>query len=776
MYNSYNDYKMIDTQLEFSERIKLVHSNILTRLKPRDDREDTWTSPVGPNGKDPMLDAFEEAPDAPYVICLANGIVRTWLETPCVIFPNEAVVGITRPEYPLLEHFSKGIRVHSCNKSGGFDDPKAHRERIERLLTKLQPKTNEYKDVCGKAHVGETHFNMLESQAMYWAGGYQGHTIPNYVTLLENGLDKMLEKIDFWAKLNAKDQDTADFYEANRIIVRGMIAHLEQYSNYAAELAETETDSTQKRYYEEISANCKFVAHNKPETLYQAVQLMWILSLWDWVDCLGRADQYLYKFYEKSINDGDVIPVEDSIASIMFKIWENGAHNVTLSGCKPEDGTDATNDLSYLFLQVLRNIHDTHPRICVRIREDVQPELLNLIVKIWSEGMSDPSIISDKLVIPGLQRIEVPLWDARDFATLGCQEIEIPGKSNTGCEDGSFNVAKVLEIAMIGGKSRTDQTYQLGPKTKTFLECETFEEFYESFATQLAYFTEFHCWMCSRGQEIRAANHAKLVKGVFTDGVLESGRNHDDGGPIYGYGVIETAGVIPTADSLTAIKKLVFEEKLITKQELLDALAANFEGYERIRQMLLNKAPKFGNDDDEADTMAVRVLNSYWDEVGKYRSIRGGLYTGACSLLEGGISYGKCMAAMPDGRFQGEPLGNTMGPRPGADHSGVSAMLASVAKLPLHKGVGGTTLNVIFTTKMLSTPELRNNIAALVKNYMTTGGQMAQITTANLEDLKDAKIHPERHGDLIVRVGGFSIQFVQLDGETQDEIISRYTA
>ncbi|MBP3348742.1 MAG: hypothetical protein J6L92_08310, partial [Clostridia bacterium] len=121
-------------------------------------------------------------------------------------------------------------------------------------------------------------------------------------------------------------------------------------------------------------------------------------------------------------------------------------------------------------------------------------------------------------------------------------------------------------------------------------------------------------------------------------------------------------------------------------------------------------------------------------------------------------------------------LGNTMGPRPGADHEGVSAMLASVAKLPLHKGVGGTTLNVIFTTKMLSTPELRDNIAALVKTYMTTGGQMAQITTANVEDLKDAKVHPERHGNLIVRVGGYSIQFVQLDAETQDEIISRYTA
>ena len=768
VYKHYKDYTMTDTSLEFSERIKLVQENVKSRLRPRNDREDTHTSPVGTNGKDPIFDAFNEDPNAPYVLCLAKGIVNTWLETPCMIFPNEAVVGITRPMYPLLEHFCIGIQRHGSNPE--------HEAELDKIAKRVRPRDWDYLDAHGREYVGEEKYNVMCGEDMYWAGGYQGHTIPNYVTLLENGLDGMLEKINYWANINAETQEQKDFYEANRIIVRGMMAHLEQYSAYAAQLYEKEEDPVQKRYYREISENCAFVAHKKPETLYQAVQLMWILSLWDWVDCLGRVDQYLYKFYEKSITDGDVISVEESIASIMFKIWENGAHNATLSGCIPETGADATNDLTYLFLQTLRNIKDTHPRMVVRVGEDIPQSVLDLVVKIWSEGMCDPTVVSDKLVIPALQRIEVPLRDARDYATLGCQEIEIPGKSNTGCEDGSFNVAKVFELAMDGGKSRREAGYQLGPVTKPFLECETFEEFYEGFATQLAHFTEIHCWLCSRGQEMRAANHAKLVKGVFTDGVLESGKNHDDGGPIYGYGVIETAGIAAVADSMTAIKKLVFDEKVLTKEELVEALNANFDGYEKTRQILLNRAPKFGNDNDEADSMAVRVLNTYWDEVGKYRSVRGGLYTGACSLLEGGISYGSSMGAMPDGRFAGEPLGNTMGPRPSADHEGVSAMLASVAKLPLHKGVGGTTLNVIFTTKMLSTPELRDNIAALVKTYMTTGGQMAQITTANVEDLKDAKVHPERHGNLIVRVGGYSIQFVQLDAETQDEIISRYTA
>lgn len=766
-------YTMIDEKLQFTDRMKLVKENILTRLKPRDVREGTHVEPVPTGQRNPFAEVFEANPDESYVINLANSIVKSWIDTPCLIYPHEAIVCITRPSYPIREHFSWGICLDDWRiEEHGY--PQSEHERLNALRERMTPMGGGRVDEFGVKNWGDDYREVCK-EGMFWAGGYQGHTIPNYVTLLQNGLDGMLDKIDFWAKYNVKDKDSADFYEANRIIVRGMSAFLQKYADYAAELYETETDPVQKKYYKEISENCAFVAHKKPVTLYQAVQLMWCLSLWDWVDCLGRVDQYLFPFYKYSCEHGDVIPVEESITSIIFKVWECGAHNVTLSGCKPEDGSDATNDITYLILQVLRNIHDTHPRICVRIREDVQPELMNLIVKIWSEGMSDPSIISDTLIIPGLQRIHVPLYDARDFATLGCQEVEIPGKSNTGCEDGSFNVAKVLEIAMLGGRAPRNPEYKFAVQTKPLVECESFDEFFGEFAKQLAYFTEMHTYLCSRGQECRAANHAKLVKGVFTDGVLESGKNHDDGGPIYGYGVIETAGIAAVADSLTSIKKLVFDEKKITKEKLMEMLKADFKGFERERQMLLNYVPKFGNDNDEADEMAAKVLNLYWDEIAKYKSVRGGVYTGACSLLISGIGYGENTGALPDGRHSGEPLGNTMGPRPGADHSGVTAMLASVAKLPLYKGVGGTTLNVILTTKMLATEEQRNNIAAVIKNYMASGGQMAQITTANLEDLLDAKVHPERHGNLIVRVGGYSIQFVQCGPRTQDEIISRYS-
>ena len=772
-------YKNINDKLEFTDRFKRVEAGVRARLRPRDPREFTLIEPIPTNGKNPFADVFEQMPDAPYVIALAHAIVRSWLDMPCVIYPDEAVVGITRPTYPIMEHFSWGITFYDdkIDAEHGFESEEAiktEKARIEALRERMTPLDMSHMHDAGIALLGEEKYKELTATEMYWAGGYQGHTLPNYVTLLTNGLDGMLEIIDKYAAINAKDKETADFYEANRILARGMIAHLEKYAAYAKELAETETDPTQKRYYEEISENCAFVAHNKPKTLYQAVQLAWILSLWDWVDCIGRVDRFFLPFYEYSKEHGDVISVEESITSFMFKIWEGGSHNSTLGGCDPETGKDSTNELSYLFLQVLRNIHDSHPRMVVRITEDTPRELTDLMVKIWSEGMCDPTVVSDKTVIPGLLGLGVTLEDARNYATLGCQEIEIPGKCNTGCEDGSFNLAKIFEIAMLGGKSTVNHDYQLGPVTKPFTECETFEEFFDGYVTQLKYFTEIHLYLCRKGQECRAANHAKLLKGLFTDGCLEKGIPHDAGGPIYGYGVIETAGLAATADSMMAIKKFIFDEKKLTKEQLVTMLKANFEGFERERQMLLNASPKFGNDNNEVDELAVRILDIYWTEIGKYETGRGGVYTGACSLLLGGITYGETMGALPDGCFAKEPLGNTMGPRPGFDKNGLTAMLNSVSKLPMEKGVGGTTLNVILTTKMLATPELRRSVSDTLRSFLANGGCMAQITTANKEDLIDAKCHPERHGDLTVRVGGYSIQFVQMDGVSQDEIISRY--
>ena len=766
------NYRNPDEKIVFSGRMQRVYDDILLRLKPNRAREMTHVSTLEPEGN-PFLDVFREMPDAPYVIALANGIVRSWEATPRLIFPCEAIVGVTRPWYPIREHFSWGLKdVDSL-----FEDPSLTKKDAAAIAARMEPLNKAYMIKAGNEIFGEKAYSLLRKENAFSAGGYQGHTIPNYDRLLTLGLDGVLELIDECEKKNGRmDDETKNFYEACRIIVRGMSEWLEDYSVEAENLAAQETDKKQRTYYQQISANCAFVAHKKPETLYQAAQLMWCLCIWDWADCLGRVDQYLFPFYEKAVQDEDALPAEEVITALIFKTWENGIHNITLAGVKPETGEDASSDLTYLILQIVRRIHDTHPRLSIRVHDGTPKALLDLAVKMWSEGMSDPTVVSDDNVIRGLTRIGIPLKAARNYSMLGCQEVEIPGESNTGCEDGKFNLAKILEYALYGGKSTTDPTVQIGLKTPEFTECRSFEEFYQIYMDQVKFFTKHFCALCDRGQEVRAANFAKLVKTPFTVGCLEKGKPHDAGGPLYNYGVVETAGLGPVADSLTAIRKLVFEEKKISRQTLLNALKANFTGYERERQMLLKDAPKFGNDDSEADAMAVRVLDMFWSECGKYKSIRGDVYVGACSLLESGISYGKAVGALPDGRFAGEPLGNSIGPRPGADTCGLSAMLSSVEKLPLEKGVGGTTLNVLLPTRLLSDLQRRQSISALMRSYLKNGGQMAQITTANRDELLEAQKYPERYGNLIVRIGGFSIQFVQLEKEAQNEIISRFGA
>jgi len=771
-----NDYKSIDNKIQFSNRIQSVFEEVSSRYRGYFDKEDGYTSVLSTEGRNPFADQFEGDPEAPYVINLAKAIVRSWIETPCFIAPHEALVGIPRPHYPLMEHFSWGILYEDNSVKDDPLYPETEAKRCEDFMSKFSPLTEDDILKAGEELIGKERLRVLMREDFMWGGGYQGHTVPNYYTLLENGLDGMLAKIDHYAAINVKDEESANFYEANRILVRGMSEYLTKYAEYAQKLSAECDDDEQALYYSQIAQNCAFVAHNKPETLYQAVQLMWCLALWDWVDCWGRMDQYLLPFYEKSLKNGDVISAEDSIISIMLKAWEHGVHNITVGGLKPDDGEDATNEISYIVLQAIRVFHNIHPRVTVRIHENTPQNILDLAVKIWSEGMSDPTVVSDSTVIKGLTDINIPLNDARDYSILGCQEIEIPGKSNTGCEDGSFNVAKVLEFAIYGGKATRKADYQLGPVTKSLVECETYEEFYDSFVEQLRFFIKVESVLCDAGQKIRAIQHSKLLKGIFTDGVLESGKPHDAGGPIYNHGCMETAGISTASDSLYAIKRLVFEEKKISAEKLVEALKANFKGFEKERQMLLNYVPKFGNDDDGADAMAVEVLNLFWDEMAKYKSIRGEAYTGACSLLGSGTGYGAAMGAMPDGRFAGEPLNNSMGPRTGADTSGLTAMLNSVSKLPLHKGVGGTTLNVVITKKMLSTPELRNNIASTMKSYLMNGGQLAQITTANLDELLDAREHPERHGNLIVRIGGYSIQFVEMTERSQLEMIKRYSS
>lgn len=764
------NYRSTEEKIEFSSKVQHLYDDLMKRIYGRFAREDTLCSPIEYDGKTPFLDVFEETKSEPYPIRLAKAIVRSWLVTEPLIFDGDILVGVVRPKRPCSEHFSYGIRENNVLGEGGTY--LYRKEEIERRREASYSDMNPLDlyhmldEADRRFAIGDdttVHEETLNNK-LWLIGGYQGHTIPSYSKLLTLGIGGVHAQCK--ARLaEVEEGESKNFLTACVIILEGLRDYILGYAEAA---------DAQGR--DDIAECCRAIAFDTPKTLRQACQLMWFYCLWDWCDCIGRTDRYLLPFYEKAAAENRS-EAEDVIAAFMLKIYENGIHNMTLGGVDPETAEDSTNELSFLLLQVLRCIHDTHPRVSLRIHKNSDPALLELAVRMWSEGMSDPTVTSDEIVIDSfVKNYSCKLEDARDYSMLGCQEIEIPGKSNFGCEDGIFNLAKVLEFTLNDGISRFDEKRRrVGLATGKLTDYNSFEELYGAFLKQMAFFTKHFCDLCNLGQEVRAANYSKLVKSPMTESCIEKGLSLDAGGAVYNYGCVETAGSAVTSDSLYAIKKLVFDEKKLSSETLEAAIAADFKGYEAVKAMLL-AVPKFGNDDEGADEMARRVLEDFWIEIKKYKSVRGDVYTGACSLLTGGISFGRRTWASADGRNTGEPLGNSIGPRPGADKNGLTAMLNSVSKLPLHLGLGGTTCNVIITKEMMKTPEMRSNIVMLMRAYLMNGGQMAQITTADVEELRDAQINPEKHQNLIIRVGGFSVKFCDLETVAQNEIISRYAS
>ena len=764
----YNEMKTINR----SERSAMLYTQINGRIFTQEEREGTYT-PFDKECKTPFLDAFEKHSDTePYVVCLAHAIVDSWLCTEPVIHDGEIIIGEPRPRRLFWEHFAWGIEPHadiSEYEANGYESVEDLKKRMEKLSEMMAPMRYSHVRNCEREFFGEEN---LDKVGMLWgAGAYQGHTVPNYRRLLSDGIGKTLRYVKECAA-QTDDSDKTDFYRALEIILEGFSSWVRIYADYAEKAAAAEKDSVRADELSKIAANCRAVAEDAPVTFFQAAQLMWFYCLWDCVDCVGRLDQYMFPFVLNSRRSGDVFDEDDIIFALMYKMWEFGVHNITVSGSSP-DGKDETNDLTYKLLQALHHIHSTHPRMSVRIHKKTPKELWKQITSMWASGMSDPTVVSDTVVPPALIEYGVTPEDAYDYTMLGCQEIEIPGKSNFGCEDGSFNIAKVLEYTLNNGKCRKTGA-QMSIETGYLHNFKSFDELWDAYTKQLSYLVKPYLEFCGRGVDIRNGNFAKLVKSAFTDDCIKKGHNLDDGGAVYNFGVIETVGAAAAADSLTAIKKLVFEEKKVDARELEAALDANFEGYENLRRMLAD-VPKFGNNDDEVDEMACRVLDFFWREIRKYKSGRGDVYMGACSMLMGGIFYGSNMAACADGTLAGAPLGNTIGARTGNAKSGLTSHLASVAKLPLELGTGGTTCNIQVMRSLLQGSEAREKVASLLAAFLENGGQMAQVTTAELEELKAAKESPELYPDLLVRVGGYSAPFVELPDFAQDEIVLRYS-
>jgi pyruvate formate-lyase/glycerol dehydratase family glycyl radical enzyme len=586
-----------------------------------------------------------------------------------------------------------------------------------------------------------------------------------------------------------------DELRAMDIAAQALVRFAERHAEKARLLARGEKGRARKAELLEIAATCERVPRHAPGTFREALQYYWFVHLgvitelntWDSFNP-GRLDQHLYPFYRRGLDDGSL--TEDSARELLQAFWvkfnnqpappkvgvtaeESATYTdfclINLGGVKP-DGEDGVNDLSYLILDVIQEMRLLQPSSMVQISKKTPDRFLKRALKIVETGFGQPSIFNTDAIIQEMLRQGKSVEDARSGGASGCVEAGIFGKENYNLT-GYFNLTKVLELTLFDGRDpRTGR--QLGLKTGRPRDWKSFDDLFAAFERQLGHFVEVKV----RGNNIIERLYAAYLPAPFLslliDDCVVRGKDYHDGGARYNTSYIQGVGLGTMTDCLAAIKRHVFESKTVTLAALLSALRSDFKGKEFLRQQLLNKSPKYGNDDDAADDLLRAVFEAYYRAVNGRPNTKGGTYRINLLPTTVHVYFGKVVGATPDGRHAGLPLSEGISPVQGADRKGPTAVIKSAAKID-HVRTGGTLLNQKFTPQLLSTEEGLANLAHLVRSYFKLDGHHIQFNVVTAETLRQAQRHPDRYRDLIVRVAGYSDYFVDLSSDLQDEIIRR---
>jgi pyruvate formate-lyase/glycerol dehydratase family glycyl radical enzyme len=626
-----------------------------------------------------------------------------------------------------------------------------------------------------------------------------GHTVLGDVIYRKGLLDlqaeiqEALAKLDFFNDPDAYNKQQE--LKAMSIAADAVMIFAERNSELAREMAAKEADPKRKAELEKIADVCAWVPAHAPRDFHEALQAYWFthlgvvteLNTWDSF-CPGRLDQHLYPFYQKGLADGTL--TRESAQELLQCFWvkfnnqpappkvgvtaaESGTYtdfcNINNGGLKP-DGSDGVNEVTYLILDVIDEMRLLQPSSNLQLSKKSPERFLKRGLEIVRKGWGQPSIFNADMVVEELLRQGKSIEDARCGGTSGCVETGAFG-NEAYILTGYFNVPKVLELTLNNGwDPRTKK--QVGIKTGDPREFKSYEEFFEAFRKQLHYLVEVKI----KGNQIIERLYAQLMPApylsILVNDCIAKGKDYNDGGPRYNTTYI--MGVAPgsSTDILSALKYHVFEQKDVQMGELLDALAADFEGYEKLRLLLWNKTPKYGNDDDYADEILKTVFDVFFDEINGRKNTKGGTYRVNYLSTTCHVYFGSVTGATPDGRKAWEPLSDGISPVQGADRKGPTGVIKSAAKMD-HARTGGTLLNQKFTPKVVEGQEGIDNLAHLVRSYFKLDGHHIQFNVVTAETLRKAQKEPEKYRDLIVRVAGYSDYFCDLTPALQNEIIAR---
>ena len=626
-----------------------------------------------------------------------------------------------------------------------------------------------------------------------------GEVTPDYQDVLfRKGFGGIIQEAqEHIAKLDLcspEDEEKKDFYESVIWTSKGIIRYANRYGDEAERLAAQEKDPQRAKELRVIAQNCRRVPEHPPESFYEAIQFLWFTQIGGILSenplslNPGRFDQYMDPYYEKDLAAGAI--TEDAALELIEALWlkysewvwtisantadyfagYNQFQNLTVGG-KTRDGHDGTNPITYLALKATEEVRTHQPGLSVRVQADCPKEFLDAITHLVSKGTGFPAIHSDSVGYQMLLNAGYEPEDARDWNNCGCV---VPHNRKTGEWTAAVNMnfGSALEYALNQGKSL--MTGQLmGLEEKPAGEFSSYEEVKAAFFKQFDNLCRHSVILTVEAQRL----HRDMVPRPFLSSCIEHcmacGKDLSQGGAKYNIGpVITGIGLAVTANSLAAVKKLVFEDQVCDMAALVQALQANWEGYEDLRQKAQD-CPKYGNDDDYADDIAIEIANHFYDTIHPYKDIFGSHFLTAFMGISNYIPMGRVLGATPDGRKNGEPSSEGVSPYVGTDHSTPLAAMRSTAKVNQEIHSGGTLLNLRLDHNLVATKRGQANLGAMIQTLFSLGGFHVQFNCISSETLRAAQAHPEDYKDLLVRVAGYSTQFVNLSRSMQDAIIAR---
>jgi formate C-acetyltransferase len=654
------------------------------------------------------------------------------------------------------------------------------------LATALMTEEAKAAQAAGVFTVGNYYFNGV------------GHISVDYAKVLAKGLGGIIAEAEReMAGLeisNPEELKKMHFLSAVVIANNAVIGFAGRFAAEAEKLARKEGNAQRKAELKEIARICGKVPAKPAETFWEAIQSFWFIQLVLQIESNGhsispmRFDQYMYPYLvkDKAVTTAKAQELLDLLYikfSEINKVRDEGStkafggypmfQNLIVGGVDRE-GEDATNELSFMCLQATANTRLYQPSISIRIHSNTPPELYRKAAEVTRLGLGMPAYYNDRFIIPALLSRGLTREDARDYGIIGCVEPQVGGKTEGWHDAAFFNMAKVLELALNKGLDPLTGK-QLGPETKELTSFSSFDDVMEAYRTQMEYFVKLLV-ISDNAVDMAHGQRAPLpFLSSLVDDCIAKGKSLQEGGAHYNFTGPQGVGVGNVADSLTAIKKLVFDDRAITLAELKKGLSSDFAGkeMENLRQMLLNRAPKYGNDDEYADLIAHNGALIYCREVEKYTNPRGGTFQPGLYPVSANVPLGTVVGATPDGRKSGKPLADGVSPVSGVDHSGPTASVKSVAQLDHVIASNGTLLNMKFHPNALKDDRGIQNLVGVTETFFNGGGTHIQYNVVSRDMLLDAQKHPTNYRGMVVRVAGYSAFFTSLDKAIQDDIIAR---